>query len=225
MMQGRFGDEILPGVKAAGDHADAPSGRNYVGYLHPQLPMIVPDEVEDLARRYGTPIQRVYNVQADAYIHAYRFGKVIDRRAEVVFAVEDMAGRLWVHAKPHYPAHIFRLPSGGVHWDELVTDALAREIGEEMGLAVEVRRFLGIIEYRFWHGEVMAPFVSYVFHLRSRDEQPVAQQGEEICAFRAVLPSQVGQIALDLRNLIGDRRGWGQWRALAHDLVYDTLVG
>jgi ADP-ribose pyrophosphatase YjhB (NUDIX family) len=186
--------------------------------------MIVPDEVDDLAQRYGTPLRRTHNVQADAYIHGYRFAKVIDRRAEVVFAVEDSAGRLWVHAKPHYPANIFRLPSGGVHWDELVTEALTREICEEMGLAVEVRRFLGIIEYRFWHGNVMAPFVSYVFHLQSRGNVPIAQEGEEISAFRAVLPKQVGQIAFDLRSLPGERQGWGQWRALAHDLVYDTLV-
>jgi hypothetical protein len=39
-----------------------------------------------------------------------------------------------------------------------------------------------------------------------------------------VLPSQIGQMALDLRSMIGDRRAWGQWRALAHDLVYDTLL-
>ena len=24
--------------------------------------------------------------------------------------------------------------------------------------------------------------------------------------------------------IIGDRRGWGQWRALVHDLVYDALT-
>ena len=41
---------------------------------------------------------------------------------------------IWVHTKPHYPAHIFRLPSGGVHWDEPVEDALLREVAEETGL-------------------------------------------------------------------------------------------
>jgi hypothetical protein len=33
------------------------------------------------------------------------------------------------------------------------------------------------------------------------------------------------QLAIDLRNLMGMRRAWGEWRALAHDLVYDTLLG
>lgn len=222
MNQGRLGSQAVRSGGAVGGLIPAPVWV-HEGLLPPQLPMIVPDEVADLTYRYGVPERRIYSVQADNYIYRYRFGKVTDRRAEVVFAVEDDAGRIWVHAKPHYPSHIFRLPSGGIHWDELVTDALVREIKEEMGLAVEVHRFLGIIEYHFWHGDVMAPFVSYVFHLRAEGGQPQAQQGEEICGFRAVLPNQVGQIALELRNLMGDRRGWGQWRALAHDLVYDTL--
>ncbi len=189
-----------------------------------RLPMIITDEVAELSSRYGTPIQRTFNVQADDYIYSYRFNKVIDRRAEVVFAIEDCAGQVWVHAKAHYPAHIFRLPSGGVHWDELVVDGLLREVDEETRLPVEIVRFLGMIEYRFWHGDLMAPFVSYVFHLRTSGKQPLIQECEQISDFRAVLPSQIGQMALNLRSMIGDRRAWGQWRALAHDLVYDTLL-
>lgn len=187
------------------------------------LPMIDTDEVAQLAAAYGAPAQRVYNVLADDYIRAYRWNKDIDRRAEVVFAVQDAQGRLWVHAKPHYPAHIFRLPSGGVHWDERVEDALLREVAEEMNLPVQVARFLGIVEYRFWHGPCMVPFASYVFHLTTGNHVPACRVGEEISEFRAVLPSQVAQIAVDLRNLIGDRRGWGQWRALVHDLVYESI--
>jgi 8-oxo-dGTP pyrophosphatase MutT (NUDIX family) len=187
------------------------------------LPMIDTDEVAQLSAAYGAPLLRVYNVLADDYIRAYRWKKDSDRRAEVVFAVQDEPGRLWVHAKPHYPAHIFRLPSGGVHLHERVEDALLREVEEEMNLPVEIARFLGIVEYRFWHGPCMVPFASYVFHLTTGNYTPACRVGEEISAFRAVLPSQIAQIAVDLRNLIGDRRGWGQWRALAHDLVYDTV--
>jgi ADP-ribose pyrophosphatase YjhB (NUDIX family) len=187
--------------------------------------MIITDEVAELSAHYGTPVQRSFNVQADEYIYSYRFNKVIDRRAEVVFAIEDGAGQLWVHAKSHYPAHIFRLPSGGVHWDELVVEGLLREVNEETGLPVEIVRFLGIIEYHFWHGAVMAPFASYIFHLRTECvDCPVIQGDEKISEFRAVLPKQIGQLAVELRSLIGVRRAWGQWRALAHDLVYETLL-
>jgi hypothetical protein len=41
--------------------------------------------------------------------------------------------------------------------------------------------------------------------------------------FRAISPHQLRQLAANLRNLVGKRRAWGEWRALAHDLVYETL--
>jgi ADP-ribose pyrophosphatase YjhB (NUDIX family) len=185
--------------------------------------MIWAGELDGLAARYGAPIYRSYAVQADVYIYSYLWRKDSDRRAEVVFAIEDGLGRIWVHAKPHYPAQIFRLPSGGVQWEEPVEDALFREIEEEMGLPVRVVRFLGLLEYRFLHGDSVMPFASYVFHLRSAGGQPICQESEKISEFRAVLPSQVLQIAMELRSLMGERRAWGQWRAVAHDLVYESL--
>lgn len=186
-------------------------------------PMVAEDELVALAATYGAPQLRTYNVLADEYIYSYRWRGDSDRRAEVVFAIQDETGKIWVHAKPHYPAHIFRLPSGGVAWDEPIAAALFREIDEETGLPVYAARFLGLIEYRFLHDDSMVTFASYVFHLRTNGSRPVCHASENICGFRTVLPSQVSQIAEDLRNLIGDRRGWGQWRALAHDLVYESL--
>ena len=38
------------------------------------------------------------------------------------------------------------------------------------------------------------------------------------------MPSQLSQITVDMRNMLGERRGWGQWRSIAHDLVYDALA-
>lgn len=189
------------------------------------LPIIDTDEIETIARRYGAPQRRAFKIQADDYIRAYRWRKDSDRRAEVVFAIEDPQGRIWLHAKAHYPSHIFRLPSGGIQWDEPVLAALAREVEEETHLPVELRRFVGVIEYTFVDGNSTARFASYVFHLKAPPGTPVAQSSEGISEFRAVLPGQLAQAAADLRNLIGDRRGWGQWRALAHDLVYRYLTG
>ena len=189
------------------------------------LPITDATEIDGLAQRYGAPQRRAFKIQADEYIRAYRWRKDSDRRAEVVFAVEDPQGRIWLHAKAHYPSHIFRLPSGGVAWDEPVLDALYREIEEETSLAVELKHFVGVIEYQFVDGPRIAHFASYVFHLVAGAGMPVPHTTEQISEFRAVLPGQLAQVAADLRNLIGDRRGWGQWRALAHDLVYRHLTG
>lgn len=187
-------------------------------------PPVIDEELRQLTEQFGTPLHRTVSVQADATALAYRFGDQGDRRAEVVFAIQDPNGAVWVHAKTNYPRHIYRLPSGGVHWDEAVHAALLREISEETGLDVTVERFLGLLEYRFHHGQLTAPFASYVFHVRSRGGVPQPQADESISEFRQVLPSQLLVMAAELRNLIGDRRHWGQWRALVHDLVYEALV-
>jgi len=188
-------------------------------------PMIHDAEVELLTRTHGTPVRHTLSMQADEYIRSYRWREDTDRRAEVVFAIEDPQGQLWLHAKSHYPSHIFRLPSGGVHWDESIEEALLREVREETNLNVQIEKFVGLLEYRFHHGGKMARFASYIFHLRSSGGCPMADEDESISEFRAVLPLQLAQTAADLRNLIGDRRGWGQWRAAAHDLVYQHLTG
>ena len=187
--------------------------------------MINTDEVQELTERYGAPRRRSFKIQADDYIRAYRWRRDSDRRAEVVFAIQDPQGRVWLHAKTHYPSHIFRLPSGGIDWTESVIDALYREVDEETGLAVEIQRFVGLIEYKFVDGDAVAHFASYVFWLQAGPGHPIPHSSENISEFRAVLPGQLGQVAADLRNLYGDRRGWGQWRALAHDLVSELLTG
>jgi ADP-ribose pyrophosphatase YjhB (NUDIX family) len=187
-------------------------------------PMIQAEEVESLAAQYGRPSRQSFRIQADEYIYSYRWRKDSDRRAEVVFAIEDGGQGIWVHTKPHYPINIFRLPSGGVHWDEAVEDALLREVEEETGLSVSIERFLALVEYHFYRGDSTAMFASYVFHLRSHGGIPIIQDSEPISAFYAVPLSQLARLAADLRGLNGDRQGWGQWRALAHDVVYRILT-
>jgi ADP-ribose pyrophosphatase YjhB (NUDIX family) len=193
---------------------------------HAQIrrPMVSEEEVADLAQRFGSPVRRAYFVQADEYIRAFRWRSDSDRRAEVVFAIQNPAGQIWLHAKAHYPAHIFRLLSGGVHWEESIEHALMREIEEETSLRCNIERFLGLITYNFHYGEEVAYFASYIFALRTDFSMPNCWRDNEISAFRAVLPSQLLDVANDLRNLIGDRHGWGQWRALAVDVTYEQLV-
>ena len=116
--------------------------------LPKRRPVISEEEVATLAEGYGTPLRRTYQMKADEYLRKHRFSEESDRRAEVVFAIEDPMGRIWVHAKRHYPSHIYRLPSGGVNWNESVEDALFREVAEETAFAVEVKQFIGLGEYK-----------------------------------------------------------------------------
>ncbi len=188
-------------------------------------PSVEADEIATLAARYGAPLRWSVELEADEYTRPYRFGTQGDRRAEAVFAVMDPSGGIWVHAKAHYPRHIYRLPSGGINWDEDVEQGLLREIEEEMALPVRVERFLGLVEYTFHHEGQLAYFASYIFLVSSAGGAPQPHVQEAITDFHMVLPSHLTQTAAELRNLMGDRHGWGQWRAIAHDLVYESLVG
>jgi hypothetical protein len=191
----------------------------------PIRPMISEEEVAELVACYGSPLRRTYWIQADEYIHSYRWQPNTDRRAEVVFAIQNPADQIWLHAKAHYPAHIYRLLSGGVHLHEAVEAALWREVDEETSLRCTIERFLGLVTYHFTYGDEVAHFASYIFLLHTDFTQPQCLRDNEISAFRAVLPSQLLDVSNDLRNLIGDRQRWGQWRALAADVVHEQLVG
>ena len=191
-------------------------------------PMIDEREIAALASRYGDPVRRSFQLPADGHLALYRNRQDSDRRAEVVFAIQDADGRIWLQAKPNYPQYTVRLPSGGIHWDEEVEAALRREVAEETGLAVQIKRFVGVIEYSFQytdhHAVHCVPFASHVFHVFCGQHAPSLSSDDETLAWHAVLPSQLLQVAADLRNLLGERRAWGQWRALVHELVYDVLT-
>ena len=187
-------------------------------------PIVEEEELRVLTQRYGEPLRRSFSLPVDESIRRFRFSPESDRRAEVVFAIQDPAGGIWVHAKRNYPRNLFRLPSGGIDWSEEVESALLREISEETALEVHVERFLGLLAYEFRDEGRSASFASYVFLVHSRGGIPRPQPAEAITEFRQVLPGQLLEIAADLRNLLGDRHAWGLWRALAHELVYDSLT-
>lgn len=193
-------------------------------FIDARYSTISEEEIRALAARYGEPVRRSYILQADEYIRRNRWRTDSDRRAEVVFAITDPSGRILLHAKAHYPSHIYRVLSGGVGWHESVEAALLRETAEETNLPVTIERFLGVLAYEFHYQDEIAHFASYVFHLSTDFSEPVCVRDNEISAFRKVLPGQLLEVSNELRNLIGERRGWGQWRALAVELVYELLV-
>jgi ADP-ribose pyrophosphatase YjhB (NUDIX family) len=188
-----------------------------------RLPCIDEAEVAALSGCYGEPLRTHVTLPVDDYTRPYRFGRKGDRRAEVVFAIEDPSGGIWVHAKAHYPGHIYRLPSGGVNWREGVESALLREIEEETALTVQVQSFLGLVDYCFLYEGQQAHFASYVFHVRSAGGVPCPHEGEAITGFRLAAASDMTELASHMRTLTGERSGWGQWRAISHELVQRTL--
>ena len=123
-------------------------------------------ELRALGRKFGTPELAELNLDQWPMPRAARG----DRRGEVVFAIRNRRGKILLHTKSFYPKGVYRLPGGGIHWDEAVEEALFREVEEETGLPVTVDRFVGLILYAVRRRP--RPFASYVFLLSTDKLHP-----------------------------------------------------
>jgi 8-oxo-dGTP pyrophosphatase MutT (NUDIX family) len=210
--------------------------------------MLTPEtqaEIARLAARYGEP-RRV-----DAALRGAPFDPLImtDRFGEVCMVIQRPHGTLLTAIKTFYPTGAYRLLTGGVKHGEPIEAALLREVEEETGLDVEVRRFLAVIEYhldggwgigdREW-GPVdphpLSPipytFVTFAFlldevggTLGSRDPE------EQIASFREIEVAELPALAATLdgigagfdQQIGGSWSDWGRFRAVVHRVVYEVL--
>ena len=165
--------------------------------------------------------------------------------------VRRPSGTLITAKKTFYPAGAFRLLTGGVGHGELIAAALLREVAEETGLDVLVRRFLAVIEYQLqgmgdggWGiGDSLAipqlptpnshSFATFAFLL---DEiggtLQVHDPAERIEAFRELAVADLPARAETLEHVAdaydteidGSWRDWGRFRAVAHRVICAELT-
>jgi 8-oxo-dGTP diphosphatase len=148
-----------------------------------------------------------------------------NRRGEVVLMLENPDHKILVHTKGHYPAGVYRLPTGGIKYHETVFNGFYREIDEETGLLADFVQFIGIIAYVFHWGIHTLPFISYIFKVKVEDNQPqVKDTGENITDFQWIPIADLGTIAHELESIQGSWGEWGAMRAIAHRVIFDTHV-
>lgn len=182
------------------------------------------EEVEALQSAFGTPLRRHYDIKLDDYMLSTRKNRSHDRRAEVLFAITRPNGMVLLHTKPQYPEGIFRLFTGGVDFHESVLTALKREVQEETGLHCEIMSFLGLCTYTFTKDDFHMEFATYLFHLTaSADQQPQPQDLEEIAHIGEIPLAGLPLVAAHLKGLNHQRKVWGCWRAIGHEVAFQTL--
>ena len=189
-------------------------------------------ELEQLAATYGQPEMRTIEMEGDEYLFATRLYRSQDRRGEVVLAIErparlprrGQARCVLLHRKGWYEPEVYRLLSGGIGLDEAVEATLARELEEETGLTLLATHFLGVLDCRIHYASEEVSFISYVFHLPRTEGVLRLPRTEDIIDFREVPIADLPAVAEDLRRVPPPRTGWGHWRAIAHDFVYETLM-
>lgn len=181
------------------------------------------EEVAELKAAFGVPSRRHFDIELDDYMLATRRYRARDRRAEVLFAITRPAGKVLLHTKPQYPSGLFRLFTGGVGRREPVLAALVREVREETGLTCEIESFLGLCTYNFTKGAYQTDFATYLFHLTAPADAEPRPQDAEVAQIGEIALAGLPAVAAHLRGLDSQRKVWGEWRAIGHEVAYQTL--
>ncbi|HEX9926225.1 MAG TPA: NUDIX hydrolase [Anaerolineae bacterium] len=185
-----------------------------------------PKLLSDLTRRFGPFRQHHVDlfVSTEGLLTLMGKMKKKSRRSEVVMIVPNTDGKIWLHTKAFYPAGTYRLMSGGLEGAERPDRAFARELAEETGFKIKIDRCLAVITYTLTNPDVTLPFVSYAFLTAPTDGYPhPTDPNEAITDFRAVPVDELAEVARQLRSLSGEFAGWGDFRAVAHEVVWEVL--
>jgi ADP-ribose pyrophosphatase YjhB (NUDIX family) len=123
-----------------------------------------------LRERYGEP--RPLRWEGEVSEQEFTLaGASPERRHDVTFFVFDPAERLALIRKPSYPPEIWRPPGGGVRPDEEFEAGVRREAVEELGVEIELQRFLVSSEARFTAGDDVIDWRTHVFSARTAKER------------------------------------------------------
>jgi len=144
------------------------------------------------------------------------------RQSEVAMAIRRPSGGVLLQTKAFYPPGTFRLPTGGIKDGEDVEHALLREVHEESNLDVEIDRLVAVIDHVAL--EAKRPFRSYLFLLREvGGTLKVNDRDEQISGWDERDVAGLARAAAELRDLDGTWRRWGQFRAIALDVLTGAL--
>ena len=136
-----------------------------------------------LRERYGEPCALRWDgeVSPEEFVLA---GGSPGRRHDVTFFVFDPGGRLALIRKPSYGPGIWRPPGGGVNAGEPFEAGVRREAFEELGIEIELERFLVSSEAELRCAGAVIDWRTHVFSARTQAEELDPVDTHEIAAAR-----------------------------------------
>jgi ADP-ribose pyrophosphatase YjhB (NUDIX family) len=176
--------------------------------------------LEPLRQRYGAPRP----VRWDGEVSAEEFtlaGGSPGRRHDVTFFVFDPQNRLALIQKPSYPPVIWRPPGGGVRPGEEFEAGVRREAREELGVEIELERFLVSSTAAFRCGDGVIEWRTHVFSARTAGLELQPIDTHEIAGARW---GTTAELAGPLRAAMLDTgRGLWRYRVALHDAALVAL--
>jgi ADP-ribose pyrophosphatase YjhB (NUDIX family) len=173
-----------------------------------------------LRERYGEPRPLRWDGEVTAQEVALA-GSSPGRRHDVTFFVFDAGGRLALIQKPSYPEGVWRPPGGGVRAGEQFERGVQREAREELGVHIELERFLVSSEatFRGPHGTI--DWRTHVFSARTAEKVLDPIDTHEISAARW---GTAEELAGPIRaRLLETGRALWRYRVALHDAALAAL--
>ena len=186
--------------------------------------MIKPEEyfndkhIKEMMVKWGEPVHQHIKLLVDQYFWLSWGGKWQIQLGEVMFLLPRPGGLL-LHRKSLYPPNCWRLLTGRIKPAEKLTDTLNREIMEEVGLSLPIKRYVGIVTYEISHNRLTLPWVTHIFLMGYSDAPLQPSFDDEIEETKVCSLQQLDQVANDLERLPKTWHDWGRYRAIAHRLV------
>jgi 8-oxo-dGTP diphosphatase len=173
-----------------------------------------------LRERYGEP--RLLHWEGEVSVEEFTLaGASPERRHDVTFFVFDPRGRLALIQKPSYPEGVWRPPGGGVRPDERFEAGVQREGLEELGIHIELERFLVSSEATFRCVDSVIDWRTLVFSARTEQDELAPIDTHEISAARWGTTEELAG-AIRARLLETGRALW-RYRVALHDAALDQL--
>ena len=181
------------------------------------LEKFVENEYKELKEKYSknSLIKSVsIKFQSKKYFYDFKNTLETDRRGEVGFLLIRKNGRYVVIRSKKYPKQAFRIPTGGIDFNESAIDALHREVKEELGIKFEIENFKGIIEYSFYYNDEIIKFYSYLFVIKEVSGNLISDATEdEISEYKEVDDKELEELVETLTSIEGGWRDWARFRA------------
>jgi ADP-ribose pyrophosphatase YjhB (NUDIX family) len=143
------------------------------------------------------------------------------RRLDVTLFVFN-GERLALIRKPHFPEGIWRTPGGGVKPDEDFVAGVLREGREELGVEIELRRYLVQTRAVFRFANVAVPWQTHVFSATTTAERLAPEDTTEIAEARWGTAAELeGPVR---ERLLATGRALWRYRVALHDAALAALT-
>ena len=124
---------------------------------------VKPDEIARMERLYGRPAEDRVAFEMARKDWGILRGSQVNGRAHDVTVYVRRGDEVAVIAKHSYPPGIYRAPSGGILPAESMEEGIAREMMEELGLEIVLRRYLLRETADFSHVGTVVHWTTHVF--------------------------------------------------------------